>query len=309
MNLIDPSGHSWFSKLFKAIGQFFTNLVKNPVQTILSVIAIAVAIIVPTPASPWIIASASLNLVNNGTSSWQGGGWNTIHQVVGYASLACAAVGVYQSFAAATMSPEEEADSQDAAEEASMPADGGGDATELDPIVVSPARVAAYQAAQAGAASADGANAGWGAGAAVMSGAIDGFSGGAEAFYGKTAETFSKYAPGWKSGATNMKGMAGSYAGVGAILAMPGYINILNNEAVGNINMGQAIAALTVHTGGIAFKVLGGAGGGFLLGALLTPTVVGETYGVVAGAVAGGSAVGAFWDPIEDKFYRNIGMR
>ncbi|GEM_PF-5291272 len=37
-SLIDPSGYSWFSSLFKAIGKFFKNIVKNPGVFIATVI-------------------------------------------------------------------------------------------------------------------------------------------------------------------------------------------------------------------------------------------------------------------------------
>ncbi len=34
LNYVDPTGHSWFSKFFKKVGEFFENLVKNPVSFI-----------------------------------------------------------------------------------------------------------------------------------------------------------------------------------------------------------------------------------------------------------------------------------
>ena len=89
INNIDPDGHSWFSKIFKSIGKFFSNLVEHPVQTILSIVGLF-------SGNPFLIAASVMSLVNIGTSSWQGGGWNTFHQVLGYASLASAVVGGVQ---------------------------------------------------------------------------------------------------------------------------------------------------------------------------------------------------------------------
>jgi len=98
VNFVDPDGYSWFSKLFKAVGQFFTNLVEHPVQTILAVATVAVGAVT---GNPFLIASGATQLVNIGTSSWQGGGWSTFHQVAGYTSIALAAAGAFYSPAGA----------------------------------------------------------------------------------------------------------------------------------------------------------------------------------------------------------------
>ena len=109
VNLVDPTGHSWFSNLFKDIGKFFSNLVKNIVRVVIDVVAIVAACVCPAlaPVAGWIIAGSSLDLLNAGTSSWQGGGWDTFHQVVGYASMACAAAAafqeIYQAYSAAQL--------------------------------------------------------------------------------------------------------------------------------------------------------------------------------------------------------------
>ncbi len=94
INFVDSDGYSWFSKLFKAVGQFFTNLVEHPVQTILAVATVAVGVVT---GNPFLIASGAMQLANIGTSSWQGGGWNTFHQVARYASTALAVAGAFYS--------------------------------------------------------------------------------------------------------------------------------------------------------------------------------------------------------------------
>lgn len=106
VNNIDPSGHSWFSKAFKAIGKFFSNLVGHPVQTLLAVATVAVGVVT---GNPFLIASETLQYVNVGTSSWQGGGWSTFHQVTGHASIALATAGkFYTPSSAASAAPSAE---------------------------------------------------------------------------------------------------------------------------------------------------------------------------------------------------------
>lgn len=98
VNYVDPDGYGWFSKFFKSVGKFFTNLVKHPVETLVGVATLAVGVIT---ANPYLIASGGLQLINVGTSSWQGGGWSTFHQVAGYTAIALAAAGAFYSPAGA----------------------------------------------------------------------------------------------------------------------------------------------------------------------------------------------------------------
>jgi len=94
VNLVDTTGHSWWSKLWKGVGKFFENLVTHPFQTILNIVGIVVGVVT---GNPFLVAASAINLFNEGTSTFHGGGWDKFHQISGYVSIALSVAGGVQA--------------------------------------------------------------------------------------------------------------------------------------------------------------------------------------------------------------------
>jgi hypothetical protein len=121
-------------------------------------------------------------------------------------------------------------------------------------------------------------------------------------YYQKTADTYAKYAPGWKSGINKANRLSRGFSAVGLALEAPIYFEIMGAWKSESISTNQMVTAMVVHSGAIVTKSTFAYVGG-LFG---TP---GGAYGMAVGAVFGAGVGGAFIDPYEDKMLRKLGVR
>jgi RHS repeat-associated protein len=70
INLVDPSGHSWWSKFWKGVGEFFENIFKNPIPFIASLFA---AVVTSWAIAPMIKGlSGAMAVSGKGVTFWEG---------------------------------------------------------------------------------------------------------------------------------------------------------------------------------------------------------------------------------------------
>ena len=95
VNFTDPSGHkkSWWHRFWSKYGDFISPLGRALVthdwghfgQQVLNTVGFVVG---AATGNPFMIVASAVSYFNTATSDFQGGGWGTAHQVLGYTAIA-----------------------------------------------------------------------------------------------------------------------------------------------------------------------------------------------------------------------------